>query len=360
MSDIGSGSDTVAGKPPRASQISPLVVSLLLGTSLLFFVLLLSWNWVSGDVRQGCDALLGGMLGERGCTAAANKIFTYTWAFALIPILLVLERLAPADEDQPLFSRGLLVDAVWFATFPILGVWLINAFEHVLAATAGHAFGDLRLQVLAGLPVWGQLLIVILLSDFLSWFTHLLRHKIPTLWEFHKIHHSQTQLNLFSPRRLHPGDQIATALIRFLPWTLLSMTYAVPGWLAWSIVVRMWEMVVHSNLRTNLGPLRYVLVTPQTHRIHHSLMARHIDKNFGNFFSIWDFMFKTQSMDFHIYPKLGINDEQCSKGGASTVWGALGVFVRELVYPLRSLRALYSGRASTHTPPAPLKKVSEV
>ncbi len=89
-----------------------------------------------------------------------------------------------------------------------------------------------------------------------------------------------------------------------------------------------------------MGPLKYILVTPQSHRVHHSDQPEHIDKNFGNFLSIWDFIFGTQVRDFEVYPATGVHDKAVPRpahatlGHAAIAWGAM------LVYPFK---VLFSG-----------------
>jgi sterol desaturase/sphingolipid hydroxylase (fatty acid hydroxylase superfamily) len=304
-------------------------------------VLVISWSWIGRDMHLGCTRLLAELFSQRSCTASVGKILTYSWMLAFLPFMLLLELWRPADPTQPLFSPGLLVDGMWFVAFPVLGVWLPDRFDQSLQAVFGPLLSGLRLQWLATLPLAMQFVVVILISDFLAWFSHYVRHKNQLMWEFHKIHHSQVQLNYFSTRRLHPLDLFANSLIRFLPWTLLGLNVAIPGYLIWTTFLRLFEMFVHSNIRTNLGPLRFVIVTPQTHRIHHSLRPEHVDRNFGNFLSIWDFMFHTQSMDFDVYPALGVSDTDCPRGVATTVGGALRMLGRELAYPLRIFGASF-------------------
>jgi sterol desaturase/sphingolipid hydroxylase (fatty acid hydroxylase superfamily) len=346
MSRGGLMPDNISSSPASQSAHMPrAAVAVLLAACVACVVLLLSWTWSSRGLQFACDNVLGPVLQKRGCTAGVSKIFTYAWALALLPVMLLFERLRPADPTQPLFSPGLLVDSLWFLVFPILGIWLPDAFERLLNTSLGSTLAGFRLHALTVLPLFVQLILVILVSDFLAWFGHYVRHKIPALWEFHKIHHSQVQLNYFSTRRLHPLDLIAQSLVRFLPWTLLGLNVALPGFLIWTTFLRLFEMFVHANIRTSLGPLHYVFVTPQTHRIHHSMRPEHIDKNFGDFLSVWDFLFRTQCTDFNVYPALGVHDQSCPQGMASTVGGALRVVLQELLYPLRALgSALFKGR----------------
>jgi sterol desaturase/sphingolipid hydroxylase (fatty acid hydroxylase superfamily) len=315
-------------------RIPGLAAGLLLATSGISIVIILAWNHLDDSLPSLCSRLLDS---QPSCRAGVGKIFTYAWVLAFLPLIMLVERWRPADPSQPVFSPGLFVDSLWFFTFPLLGIWLPTAFEGLLKSTVGAAIAGAKFDVLASLPLVVQFILVILLSDFLAWLGHFLRHKIPITWEFHKIHHSQVELNYFSARRLHPFDLMFNALIRFLPFTLLGMELALPGYLFWTIFVRFWEAFVHSNVKFNLGPLKYILVTPQSHRVHHSIESRHIDKKFGDFFSIWDFMFGTQCREYEVYPRLGVADTQCPSGTAITWTGALGVFLRELVYPFQAL-----------------------
>jgi len=319
--------------------MSGFAVAVLLAMSAVCATLVVGWSEISQWLPTVCSHWLGDVLPGRGCVAGVGKIFTYAWILAVLPLVLLIEWWRPAAPTQALFSPALLVDMLWFITFPVLGVWLPTVFGDLLNATLGHAVVDFRLQTVAALPLAMQFVVVILLSDFLSWLGHYIRHKVPVFWEFHKIHHSQSQLNYFSARRNHPLDLLTNTLIRFLPWTLLGLDLALPGFVIWRTVNGVYEMFVHANIRTNLGLLRYVLVTPQTHRVHHSLQPEHMDKNFGNFFAIWDFLFRTQCMDFKVYPALGVTDANCPRGQAKTLPEALRVFASELMYPLRTLAA---------------------
>jgi sterol desaturase/sphingolipid hydroxylase (fatty acid hydroxylase superfamily) len=87
-----------------------------------------------------------------------------------------------------------------------------------------------------------------------------------------------------------------------------------------------------------MGPLKYILVTPQSHRIHHSDRPEHRDKNFANLFSIWDFIFGTQVRDFDIYPETGIEDKTVPSPGRPTLVGALTAYVKMLLYPFGLLK----------------------
>ena len=306
------------------------IILFCLAMLLLFF----GWQQFSPLLADGCSALLNG---SPRCVTGMDKIRVYALALALFRFILLLERRWPADPRQTAFSPGLVTDAWWFLFFPLLGVWLPTVFEELLHRLTGSTLDGLRWDVFGTLPVTLQVAAVFLFSDFMAYISHLVRHKVSWMWEFHKIHHSQEQLNYFSTVRLHPLDLIAGSLIRFLPFTLLGGDIALTAFLGWIAFQRFYEMFVHANLRTNLGWLRYVLVTPQSHRIHHSLQREHIDTNYGNIFSIWDFMFGTQVRDYDAYPPLGVHDPDVPRNTSTGIWAGARTFARELVYPLIAL-----------------------
>jgi sterol desaturase/sphingolipid hydroxylase (fatty acid hydroxylase superfamily) len=323
---------TMPASVSRSTDSAPTYfVVALLAVCMACLVLLIGWSQLSPLLVDGCGELLNG---SQRCASGINKIWIYAYSLALFPAILLLQRWRPATSEQPAFAAGLVVDCLWFIAFPVLGVWLPTVFEEFLTRTFGAQLGALQIDLLDQLPIAIQIVVVILASDLLSWISHVIRHKVPVFWEFHKIHHSQVQLNYFSTLRQHPLDLIANSLIRFLPFTLLGLQMAVPAFIGWIAFQRFYEMYVHSNIRTNMGWLRYVLVTPQSHRIHHSMAAEHLDTNYGNIFSIWDFLFGTQVRNYSVYPATGVHDRQVPATRSATPAAAIRTFVAELFYPL--------------------------
>ena len=127
-------------------------------------------------------------------------------------------------------------------------------------------------------------------------------------------------------------------MVRFLPFAALDLRVAVPAFMGWTVFTKTYEVFTHSNIRTNLGFLKYVLVTPQSHRVHHSSRPEHQDKNFGTMFSIWDFIFGTQCLDFDVYPETGVRDRNVPLSMQTSLSGTAMIFSKQLVYPLQSMR----------------------
>jgi len=83
--------------------------------------------------------------------------------------------------------------------------------------------------------------------------------------------------------------------------------------------------------------LHYILVTPQSHRVHHSVEERHFEKNFGSLFCIWDFIFRTQYWEFSEYPETGINDPDFPYEQSDGIKDLLLTPFHQMFYPLREI-----------------------
>jgi hypothetical protein len=149
------------------------------------------------------------------------------------------------------------------------------------------------------------------------------------LWRLHAIHHSQEQMNLFTDLRYYPGEYLVTVTLVALPMFIFANT--LPVTFAYSLVHQSYTKLYHANIRTELGPLRHVLVTPQSHRIHHSILTEHRDRNFGVLLTVWDRLFGTAYLGGG-YPRTGIADPSFPGDGAR---GVVRTLVAQSLYPLR-------------------------
>jgi sterol desaturase/sphingolipid hydroxylase (fatty acid hydroxylase superfamily) len=145
-----------------------------------------------------------------------------------------------------------------------------------------------------GLPFWFEFIMVILILDFFIWLQHLLTHKIDFLWRIHRVHHSDTEMDVSTAIRFHP---IEIALSMALKIGLVYALGADPlSILIFEILLNGSSMFNHANINipTRIDEImRLLIVTPDMHRIHHSSERIDHDKNFGFALSIWDHMFRT-------------------------------------------------------------------
>lgn len=185
------------------------------------------------------------------------------------------------------------------------------------------------------IPYPARFILAVLFMDFVLWFQHLLKHEIPFLWRFHAIHHSQRQLNLLTDSRIHPVDYIL--LLFFSVLTFCVMGIALNHYLLFNFYLVWYVRFYHANLRMNFGVLRYLFVTPQSHRIHHSIDPKHLNKNYGILFSIWDRLFSTQHPDFKVYPATGIPDNEFPTEQVTPMRNRIWIPFRQILYSFKSL-----------------------
>ncbi len=255
------------------------------------------------------------------------------WVLSSIPVILLIERFCPADREQPLFSRGLANDAVWFL-FEGVQVWIVVFYIAFLEKLYQTWCPWLTISAVSSLPTWLHFVWGMLLSDFLGWFHHWARHKVPIFWSFHTVHHSQRELNVFTDQRYHIVEYFVARTITTIPMLMLGV--GAPAIVAFNLFHRCYTKFYHANIRTNLGPLRYLLVTPQSHRIHHSMEEKHFDKNFGVLFSFWDRLFGTFYEPADEYPKTGLPEEHFPTEGSSSSLAPMRSVLVQMIFPFSS------------------------
>jgi sterol desaturase/sphingolipid hydroxylase (fatty acid hydroxylase superfamily)/rhodanese-related sulfurtransferase len=144
------------------------------------------------------------------------------------------------------------------------------------------------------LPTWLEILLAVALLDLAIWAQHVATHHVPLLWRLHKVHHADRDLDASSALRFHPVEILVSALYKLV--MILVLGPAVVAVIAFEILLNASAMFNHANLA--LPPrvdaaLRLIIVTPDMHRIHHSIIRTEHDRNFGFCLSIWDRIFGT-------------------------------------------------------------------
>jgi len=240
------------------------------------------------------------------------------------------------SRRQPLWSPSLVLDACWYVTSMMAQVLFIGAWVVIVKEFYDQYLTFLTVTAVSDWhPAW-KLITAILVADFAKWFSHYLRHKVHFLWVFHAVHHSQQHMNVFTVNRNHPIDLLFSRTFNALP--LLMFQNAVPIILGWLIAETMYSKFYHANIRLNFGPLGWIFVTPQSHRVHHSSVPGQQDLNFGFTFSIWDRMFGTQHDDPNEYPETGIDDQSFPHEDNFSVRHLARSWLEQMVYPFKALR----------------------
>jgi len=236
----------------------------------------------------------------------------------LFPKKVYLHKSAIADYQFFLVDRIL-----YFILFPVLAL-LISPMAHWITDALTDRLGPMQNPIHAGTG-WALAAVTLLQIawiDFMLFYVHYLFHKVPALWEFHKVHHSAEVMTPLTAYRVHPFELFTTMNITAIGIASMvgALNYVTAGehpeaQILGINVVQFGFYVIGFNLRHSHVPLGYgpivsqVFVSPWMHQVHHSREERHFDKNMGFIFSFWDRMFGT----LHIPAKgeqfaLGLND----------------------------------------------------
>ena len=270
-----------------------------------------------------------------------HVILTPGFAIA-VAFTLALERLIPAKPNVPVFSVSFAQDLVWFVYETVLSAAIIVTYVQLLTAVYRANLPFLTIEALMAWPAWLRFVVGVLLLDLLFWAQHVTNHKLGVLWQLHTVHHSQRSLNFFTDFRYHVLEYVVRQTFIVIPFLVLRIDPPKIVWLA--LAMGWYTRFYHGNIRTNLGPLRYVLVTPQSHRVHHSIEPRHRDTNFGSIFSIWDHLFGTQYRRYDEYPDTGIEDADFPHETRGDLRSLLVTPFVQMLYPLRRLRDRFARR----------------
>ena len=176
------------------------------------------------------------------------------------------------------------------------GLWLVNvvavgAVCGACACTAArwaaqHGLGLVRV---AGIGRWATIPASIAALDLVSYAWHRANHRIPLLWRFHQVHHSDPTFTVSTGVRFHPGELLLSLPLRLVAVVLVGAS--VEAVLVFEAMFTTANLLEHGDIalpRRVDGLLARVLVTPAVHRRHHTRTGPARDTNFGTIFSVWD------------------------------------------------------------------------
>jgi sterol desaturase/sphingolipid hydroxylase (fatty acid hydroxylase superfamily) len=247
---------------------------------------------------------------------------TYLWTVgpvaAVSLLLLPLERLAPVEARQP--AGRLLFNLLYGPVIFAFALATLIAAAPAYLFVSGLAGGGL-VPALARQAVWAQILFALAYGfawDLAQYWLHRLQHALPFLWETHRFHHEETALNVAAYSRGHFLGITAVVLFN-LPLAVLFGSQA-PNAVAAFLMFPLWGYFTHANLKLGFGPLSPFLVGPQWHRIHHSALPEHRDRNFATLFPVIDLAFGTYYRPRpDEYPPTGTDGEPVSSLRGATV-----------------------------------------
>jgi sterol desaturase/sphingolipid hydroxylase (fatty acid hydroxylase superfamily) len=197
-------------------------------------------------------------------------------------------------------------------------------------------------------PEWLKIAIALIVLDFAIWVQHLASHKIPILWRLHKVHHTDRDIDVTTAVRFHPIE-IALSMM----WKIVVVVPLGASPLSvflFEVILNGCAMFNHANIALPLWLdriLRLFVVTPDMHRVHHSVQRREHDSNYGFNLSVWDRLFRTytaQPEGGHLGMTVGLTPFQ-SEDPARFGWSLLLPFRRAgfTTTPIRRMASSEAG-----------------
>jgi len=169
-------------------------------------------------------------------------------------------------------------------TFPVVAVGLA-----LVASERGWGIFNL-----IEAPGWVAFIVCVIALDLVIYFQHILFHAVPALWRLHRMHHADLDFDVTTGLRFHPVEIVLSMGIKLAAVVVLGPPAAAV--LVFEVLLNGTAMFNHSNIRIPLGldrVLRWVVVTPDMHRVHHSVIPQETNSNFGFNLPWWDRLFGT-------------------------------------------------------------------
>ncbi|MFT4526186.1 MAG: sterol desaturase/sphingolipid hydroxylase (fatty acid hydroxylase superfamily) [Granulosicoccus sp.] len=229
------------------------------------------------------------------------KPWYQNYFYGLIFISLIvwsLEMMFPWRKRQSAIRKDFWLDGFYmFFNFFIFGLAITGLY-----AALGSVFGSfgitlqsLSLIDLTSVSPWAGLLIFFILNDFVQWFTHVLLHRFPIFWRFHRVHHSVVEMGFAAHLRYHWMENLLYKPLKTLAVMLVGGFEPEQAFFVHFIAITIGHLN-HANVRITWGPLKYLINNSVMHLYHHAKElpnSKVMGVNFGISLSLWDYIFKT-------------------------------------------------------------------
>jgi sterol desaturase/sphingolipid hydroxylase (fatty acid hydroxylase superfamily) len=222
----------------------------------------------------------------------------YFWGLIVISLSVWgFELLFPWRKEQKLFRKDFWLDGFYmffnFFLFSIAISGIYDLLEHLFYSVGLNPKSFAFVNIL-DFPLAIQLLVFFVILDFVQWVTHILLHKIPLFWQFHKIHHSVKEMGFAAHLRYHWMENILYKPLKTFGVMLLGGFEPEQAYIVHFIAVAIGHLN-HANIKFSWGPLKYLLNNPIMHLHHHAyeLPKGKFGVNFGISLSLWDYLFNT-------------------------------------------------------------------
>ncbi len=219
----------------------------------------------------------------------AVRLVAFTGIFAAMALL---ELLAPRRQ-QAVTRAQRWPGNLGIVALNTLLVRLVLPTTAVALAALGEAKGWGLFNTI-GLPVWAAVGLGVILLDLAIYLQHVLVHAVPALWRLHRMHHADLEFDVTTGARFHPIEILLSMVLKLM--VIAALGPPAVAVLLFEVLLNATAMFNHSNVRVPAGldrVLRLIVVTPDMHRIHHSVVPKETNSNFGFSLPWWDRLFGT-------------------------------------------------------------------
>jgi sterol desaturase/sphingolipid hydroxylase (fatty acid hydroxylase superfamily) len=214
-------------------------------------------------------------------------------AFGAVFVAMALWELAAPRRRQGVSRSLRWPNNIGLVVIDTILVRILFPTAAVGLALVGEARGFGLLNLVA-LPYWAMVIIAVVLLDLTIYLQHVLFHAVPALWRMHRVHHADLDIDVTTGVRFHPFEIAVSMLIKL--GAVAALGAPAVSVLAFEVLLNATSMFNHGNVR--MPPrfdavLRWLLVTPDMHRVHHSIDPNETNSNFGFNLPWWDRLFGT-------------------------------------------------------------------
>jgi sterol desaturase/sphingolipid hydroxylase (fatty acid hydroxylase superfamily) len=228
-------------------------------------------------------------------------------------IFIFVEKLFAHRKDQPVFRAEWQTDFHHFIVNHMIVGFVLLATNLMVHKFFGWAANDGIRGWVQGLPFWAGVLLIVLVADFVQYWTHRAYHEVPLLWRLHAVHHSAKSMDWLAGSRQHIVELIITRTLVLAPIYVMGFSKEVID--TYIVIVGFQAVFNHANVSVRLGPLRYIIVTPNFHHWHHSQDQAALDRNYAAHFAFLDYIFGTAVKSDQLWPeKYGVLGDYVPNG----------------------------------------------
>ena len=221
------------------------------------------------------------------------------WGLTIVSVVIwMLEIAFPWRKNQSTFRKDFWLDGAYmylnFFAFQI-GLYGIYSVFGLFFEKIGLTMTSIAIFEKDTLPLGLFIILFFVLNDFVQWLTHIMLHKSPLLWNFHKVHHSVQEMGFAAHLRYHWMENVL-----YKPLKTLAVMVIIGGEPEHAFFIHFFTVIIghlnHTNIKITWGPLKYLFNNPVMHLWHHSKdlpEGKNQGVNFGISLSLWDYVFKT-------------------------------------------------------------------